>query len=339
METSVKSEFNDERMDVIAKLFSIFSMPKIETLYEEINNIIDEFIKDEQSKEYIKRFDYVEKLSEKVLKMKKTTITSETYSRKIDLNETIKIVYNFFKSIDISMANQFMNIISYVDENNKPCVNFIPKNNYEQESFVDINGIVHFYYSNTPEDIFDLGHEVLHVMNRSIVNTKDGLTMTMTNNYFTEAVSLLYEELIGDFVVRNEYITENDFNILKCKRLRNTKFCALNIIFELELIKMKLKGIKISEENFTELLNSYDKPSIKYIIMSEGYKDISELMTISENGLKVISSQRYVIGAILTKELLNSTSVKDDFINLNHEVGNANSNIDNIMEEFVKKMC
>ena len=56
--------------------------------------------------------------------------TNDAWSKQIKINDSINIVYQFLKTIDNQLAQQFLTIISLKDKNNTPYVNILPKKQY-----------------------------------------------------------------------------------------------------------------------------------------------------------------------------------------------------------------
>ena len=260
-----------------------------------------------------------------------------SYSRQIDINESIKIVYNFLAEINENMANQFMNIINSKDENNNPYVNILPKDKNPNSNNEVKNGKVYIYYENTPNDPFIILHEMLHKMNEcNIINENNKIGVPITRDYFSEAVSITGEMMLGNYMIKNNFITENDLNIRKRKRLNGSKERARDVIVEKELIDLKLQGKKINYENLVNLFSKYDSNSIEYRILSDEKKDLKRINSIlNKNNLNLVRSQRYVIAQFLSSELLNRDTLVNDFIKLYYAVGDINSKIMDVYNDII----
>lgn len=259
------------------------------------------------------------------------------WSRKININESINIVYNFLKTIDLNMANQFYNILSSKDDNNRPYVNILSRTDYPNENNEVRDGKVYIYYGNTPNDIFVILHEMLHKMNEcNILNEKDENIETFTREYYGETVSILGELILGKYMVEKGLITENDFDIRKNNRLNGSKENARGIIIENELIKLKLNGKEINYGNLITLLSCFDNDSIEYKILLDEKNDLRRINSILKNdSLSIDLTKRYVIAQVLSNRIVNRDSYIDDFVKLFYAVGDNNSNINDVFNEIV----
>lgn len=259
------------------------------------------------------------------------------WSRTIDINESINIVYNFLKTIDLNMANQFYNILSSKDDNNRPYVNMLPRKNYVNGHDEVRDGKVYIYYDNTPNDVFVILHEMLHKMNEcNILNERNENIETFTRDYYGETVSILGELILGKYMVEKGLITENDFDIRKNNRLNGSKENARDVIIENELINLKLKGKEINYENLITLLSYFNNDSMEYKILLDEKNDLRRINSILKNGsLSIDVTKRYVIAQVLSNRILNRDSYIDDFVKLFYAVGDNNSNINDVFNEIV----
>lgn len=259
------------------------------------------------------------------------------WSRTISVNESVNIVYNFLKTIDLNMANQFYNILNSKDDNNRLYVNILPRKDYPNRNNEVRDGKVYIYYDNTPNDVFIILHEMLHKMNEcNIVNEKEENVETFTRDYYGEMVSILGELILGKYMVEKDLITENDFDIRKNKRLNGSKENTRDVIIEGELIKLKLQGKEINYENLITLLNTLENDSIELKVLSDEKNDLRRINSILRNGsLSFDSTKRYVIAQVLSNRIINRDSYIDDFIKLFYAVGDASSNIDDVFNEIV----
>lgn len=263
--------------------------------------------------------------------------TDNKWSRTININESINIVYNFLKTIDLNMANQFYNILSSKDDNNGPYVNILPKKDYPNGHDEVRDGKVYIYFDNTPNDVFIILHEMLHKMNEcNILNEKDENIDTIIRDYYGETVSILGELMLGKYMVEKGLITENDFGIRKNNRLNGSKENASDVIIENELINLKLKGKEINYENLITLLSCFDNGSMEYKILLDEKNDLRMINSILKNGsLSIDFTKRYVIAQVLSNRILNRDSYIDDFVKLFYAVGDNNSNINDVFNEIV----
>lgn len=303
-----------------------------ENMFEEVNKVVSEFVINPNNRIYIDNLEEVSRISESVYTQKEQKVGTDKWSKKIDINKSIEYVYEFICSIDSSMANQFMNLIHYQGEK---IVDLLPRKGHEDEFIyqdrVDMNGIVHIYYEESPNDMFVIFHEMLHKMNEANIE-KDGgrISENQTRNYFGEATSIIGEMLLGKWLVTKGIITENDFNIRMKKRLMSSKENARDVLIEAELIKLKLVGHDINEKNLLNSLKNTKNPVLLQIFSDESH-DLRRMHCIKKmNDLNLRRSQRYVIGQYLADDFSRRKNSVEDFLKLNYEVGNVNADINKV---------
>lgn len=298
--------------------------------FAKLDDIVTDFINNNKLK--VETLPYVIDYCKKVYSEPVDT-SNIKWSRKVDLKESINTVYNFLKTIDSNMSEQFLNVISSDD------VKLLPRDEYPNGRDEVDNGKVYIHYENTPKDAFIILHEVLHKMNdcKIVINGYD-FTETHTRDYLGETVSILGEKMLGQYMVDNGIITESDFDKRKTDRLLDTRQDVRDIIIENELIQMKLQGKEINYQNLMDLTNKYTGISMEYGILNDEKNDLRRINKILENEhLSLPVAQRYVIGQELSSEISKRDTVKEDFIKLHHEVGNANSNLNNVYNEVILK--
>ena len=297
-----------------------------------IDKIVSDYVKDESNKKAISTLDTVIPMCERVLTEKLDDYETNKWSRNFNVNDSIKIVSLYIKSIDDKMFQSFNEEI----KNAK----ILPREQFKDESkyynCVDENGIVHIYYENTPKDIFIIFHEMLHKLNENKEIDKNGKKiLTDTRDYFGESVSILGEMLLGEYLVESGTITENDFNLRKHQRLNGAKEEARNVLIENELIKLKLSNLNINEENLLKVIKNESNPIKKSVFFDE-LSDKRRIKQIEkEKNLSLNKSQRYVIAHVLVSEMLKHENVLDSFLKLHYEVGNDNCNIKNLFNNFL----
>lgn len=298
----------------------------------EIDKIISMYVKDESNKKAISTLDTVSPMCETVLTENLDDYETNKWSRNFSVNDSIKIVSLYIKSIDDKMFQSFNEEI----KNAK----ILPREQFKDElkypDCVDDYGIVHIYYENTPKDIFIIFHEMLHKLNENKKVDKNGKKLsTWTREYFGETVSILGEMLLGEYLVESGTITENDFNLRKHQRLNGEKEAARNVLIEKELIKLKLNNFNINEENLLKIIKNESNPIKKSVFFDE-LSDKRRIKQIEkEKDLSLNKSQRYVIAHVLVSEMLKHENVLDSFLKLHYEVGNDNCIMDDVVENLL----
>ena len=128
-----------------------------------IDKIVYVYVKDESNKKAISTLDTVIPMCERVLTEKLDDYETNKWSRNFNVNDSIKIVSSYIKSIDDKMFQSFNEEIKNAE--------ILPRDQFKDESkydnCVDENGIVHIYYENTPKDLFIIFHEMLHKLNEN----------------------------------------------------------------------------------------------------------------------------------------------------------------------------
>ncbi len=287
--------------------------------YKKIQEITDEFIQKNPSfvKEMPNTIICCRELFEKEVKD-----TNYDWSRSFTVNESVEIVYNFFKSISQDLADQYYAIITSVNENNEPYVNFVDSKIKKVSTEVNSDGYVTVCYNNTPQDIFDLLHEMLHKMNECIIEIEDQIGETTLRATLTETVSIFGEMLLGDYLVKNNIITEADYAKFEAWRLSASKDTAADFVVENELIKLRVQGIDINKENALEVINNYDINSMERKLLENYRLDFNVLDRILKtNQLHVIRQQRYIIGQVLSERMYKTPNPIERFLKLHDVIG------------------
>ena len=290
-----------------------------------IDKIVSMYVKD--NKMAISTLDTVIPMCERVLTEKLDDYETNKWSRNFNVNDSIKIVSSYIKSIDDKMFQSFN-------------AEILPRDQFKDElkydNCVDDYGIVHIYYENTPKDIFIIFHEMLHKLNENKKQDENGKKLsTWTREYFGESVSILGEMLLGEYLVESGTITENDFNLRKHQRLNGEKEDARNVLIESELIKLKLNNLNINEENLLKVIKNESDPIKKSVFFDE-LSDKRRIKQIEKGkDLSLNKSQRYVIAHVLVSEMLKHENVLDSFLKLHYEVGNDNCNIKNLFNNLL----
>lgn len=274
---------------------------KLDNQEKFVNKVVRDYIANPNVGFTILNLDQIKEMCEEVLRQPYPKIETEEWSRKIDINESIEYNYKFLKTISPMLAEQFLNILNQNDENNKR-VSILPfSNEYKCKQYTN-EGKVFVYYKNTPEDIFTLLHEMIHAMNYSSKTTG----RTYGQLYISEVPTHIIENLLGKWLLRNNVITQNDYNKYKKWRLEYSKEVSCKLLIEKELVDMKLKkGLYITKARVNEI--------IKHKCHINNPKDFGReeleqccdgLNSILRSGnLRFIDYQRYVIGQYIADKV------------------------------------
>lgn len=287
--------------------------------YKRIQEITDEFIQKHPS--------FVKEMPNTIICCrelfgKEVKDTNYDWSRSFTVNESVDIVYNFLKSISQDLANQYYAIITSVNENNEPYVNFVDSKIKKVRTEVNEDGYVTVCYNNSPQDIFDVLHEMLHKMNECTIEIEDQKGETTLRSTLTETVSIFGEMLLGDYLVKNNIITEADYAKFEAWRLSTSKNSAADFVVENELIKLRVQGVDINKENALEVINNYDINSMERKLLDNHKLDFEVLYWILEtNQLHVIKQQRYIIGQVLSERMYKTPNKIERFLKLHDVIG------------------
>ena len=280
-----------------------------------INNAVLECIKNLDNRYYISNLETIKELCEEILKQPYPEIEQEEWSRKIDINESIEYNYKFLKTISPMLAEQFLNILNQNDDNDKR-VSILPfSNEYECEQSM-IDGKVFLYYTNTPKDIFTVLHEMIHAMGYS-----DAINTNSAYRYLRESPTLIIENLFSKWLVKNKIITQNDYNLLKEWRLRDSQDEASKTLMEIALIDMRKKGQYITKKRVLEMID--EKQHINNFVKRE--ECIKYLMKVLINReLYFKGSERYVIGQYISDKVDKSRNPEREFLEIYNLTSNPN---------------
>ena len=302
---------------------------KLDNQEKFVNKVVRDYIANPNVGFTILNLDQIKEMCEEVLRQPYPKIETEEWSRKIDINESIEYNYKFLKTISPMLAEQFLNILNQNDENNKR-VSILPfSNEYKCKQYTN-EGKVFVYYKNTPEDIFTLLHEMIHAMNYSSKTTG----RTYGQLYISEVPTHIIENLLGKWLLRNNVITQNDYNKYKKWRLEYSKEVSCKLLIEKELVDMKLKkGLYITKARVNEI--------IKHKCHINNPKDFGReeleqccdgLNSILRSGnLRFIDYQRYVIGQYIADKVEKSENPEKAFLRFHNFEGNVNLSPDRIL--------
>lgn len=302
---------------------------KLDNQEKFVNKVVRDYIANPNVGFTILNLDQIKEMCEEVLRQPYPKIETEEWSRKIDINESIEYNYKFLKTISPMLAEQFLNILNQNDENDKR-VSILPfSNEYKCRQYTN-DGKVFVYYKNTPEDIFTLLHEMIHAMNYSSKPTG----RTYGQLYISEVPTHIIENLLGRWLLKNNVITQNDYNKYKKWRLEYSKEVSCKLLIEKELIDMKLKkGLYITKARVNEIIkNKCHINNPKDFGREELEQCFDGLNSILRSGnLRFIDYQRYVIGQYIADKVEKSENPEKAFLRFHNFEGNVNLSPDRIL--------
>lgn len=247
----------------------------------------------------------------------------DEWSRKMSLPETVEIIYRFLLTLDSNMASEFLNIMKSTDENNEPYIKLLPKKDYPNgmNSFDQISKAV-VYYTNTPNDVFVLLHEVLHKMNSFVIFEDNLPRITLAKDYYYELESILSEYLIGQYMVDNGIITEDDFKIRKSFRSLDFKRHATTILIENELIKMRMSNISITDEEVDRVIDNYPESIEKDVLIFEKYDRRRRNQILKDGRIGLPMEKRYILAHMAVEKILQRNNTGKEFVELCKDLRN-----------------
>lgn len=285
----------------------------------EMNKIIDEYIQHPDCKSYIENFKTIKPICEEVLKQKHSEIKETEWSKNVSINDAIKYAHQFLTTIDSTLADQFMNLV-YQNNNNQKTLNILP--NYIKPYCE--KGKAYIEYHNNIKDMITLLHEMVHAMGYSdTIHTNSG------HRYLSESPTLIIENLFSKWLVKNKIITQNDYNLLKEWRLRDSQDVASKTLMEIALIEMRKKGQYITKKRVLEMID--EKQHINNFAKRE--ECIQYLMKVlNKRVLYFKESERYIIGQYISDKVDKSRNPEREFL----EIYNLTSNPNITPEESLK---
>ena len=277
----------------------------------EMNKIIDEYIQHPDCKSYIENFKTIKPICEEVLKQKHSEIKEKEWSRNIGINDAIKYAHQFLTTVDSTLADQFMNLV-YQNNNNQKTLNILP--NYIKPHCE--KGKAYINYHDKIKNMITLLHEMIHAMEYSdAINTNSGY------RYLTESPTLIIENLFSKWLVKNKIITQNDYNLHKEWRLRDSQDVASKTLMEIALIEMRKKGQYITKKRVLEMID--EKQHINNFAKRE--ECIKYLMKVLINReLYFKESERYVIGQYISDKVDKSRNPEREFLEIYNLTINPN---------------
>ena len=277
----------------------------------EMNKIIDEYIQHPDCKSYIENFKTINQICEEVLKQMHPEIKEKEWSKNISINDAIKYAHQFLTTIDSTLADQFMNLV-YQNNNNQKTLNILP--NYIKPHCE--KGKAYINYHDKIENMITLIHEMVHAMEYS-----DAININSGYRYLTESPTLIIENLFSKWLVKNKIITQNDYNLHKEWRLRDSQDVASKTLMEIALIEMRKKGQYITKKRVLEMID--EKQHINNFAKRE--ECIKYLMKVLINReLYFKESERYVIGQYISDKVDKSRNPEKEFLEIYNLTSNPN---------------
>ena len=277
----------------------------------EMNKIIDEYIQHPDCKLYIENFKTIKPICEEVLKQRHPEIKEKEWSKNISINDAIKYAHQFLTTIDSTLADQFMNLV-YQNNNNQKTLNILP--NYIKPYCE--KGKAYINYHDKIENMITLLHEMVHAMGYS-----DAMNTNSAYRYLSESPTLIIENLFSKWLVKNKIITQNDYNLHKEWRLRDSQDVASKTLMEIALIEMRKKGQYITKKRVLEMID--EKQHINNFAKRE--ECIKYLMKVLINReLYFKESERYVIGQYISDKVDKSRNPEKEFLEIYNLTSNPN---------------
>ena len=277
----------------------------------EMNKIIDEYIQHPDCKSYIENFKTIKPICEEVLKQRHPEIKETEWSKNISINDAIKYAHQFLTTIDSTLADQFMNLV-YQNNNNQKTLNILP--NYIKPHCE--KGKAYINYHDKIKNMITLLHEMVHAMEYS-----DAINTNSAYRYLTESPTLIIENLFSKWLVKNKVITQNDYNLHKEWRLRDSQDVASKTLMEIALIDMRKKGQYITKKRVLEMID--EKQHINNFATRE--ECIKYLMKVLSNKeLYFKESERYIIGQYISDKVDKSRNPEREFLDIYNLTINPN---------------
>ena len=287
------------------------STEQLDSDEREMNEIIDEYIQHPDCQSYIENFKTIKPICEEVLKQKHSEIKEKEWSKNISINDAIKYAHQFLTTIDSTLADQFINLV-YQNNNNQKTLNILP--NYIKPYCE--KGKAYIYYHDKIENMITLLHEMIHAMGYS-----DAINTNSAYRYLRESPTLIIESLFSKWLVKNKIITQNDYNLLKEWRLRDSQDVASKTLMEIALIDMRKKGQYITKKRVLEMID--EKQHINNFTTRE--ECIKYLMKVLNNKkLYFKESEGYIIGQYISDKVDKSRNPEKEFLEIYNLTSNPN---------------
>ena len=211
------------------------------------------------------------------------------YYSKTSFYDSFKYAYKFLGNLNIDYQERLEKYVkddTIIFEENSGNVSYSTLNDdNEREIYISIEENI--------GDAFSVVHELMHDINIDMSQT------SISRDLLTEALSLLSEMLLEDYLVKN--------NVKDAKVPNNLNFYyaylkAIEVAFNLKLIEHTLNDGYINPSIYKELVDYYDA---SYIVDK----------IVDDHGLTLDFEQRYIIAAPIACYMYNR--IKKDKKNLN----------------------
>ena len=204
-----------------------------------------------------------------------------------------------------------MNLV-YQNNNNQKTLNILP--NYIKPYCE--KGKAYINYHDKIENMITLLHEMVHAMGYS-----DAMNTNSAYRYLSESPTLIIENLFSKWLVKNKVITQNDYNLLKEWRLRDSQDVASKTLMEIALIDMRKKGKYITKKRVLEMID--EKQHINNFAKRE--ECIQYLMKVlTKRQLYFKESERYIIGQYISDKVDKSRNPEREFLEIYNLTSNPN---------------
>ena len=316
--------------------------------YEELNRIVNDFLHNQSNDFYINNLEAILKSIYDIIDEDYLPTEDSHYSINYSTNEYLDMISKFLKSLDPTLESQFLNIISQVDENGTPFVHFINadenyyklhpeelsdslKKELDNDNRATKDGI-YIHLENNLNDIFTIIHELFHHMNSVkivILPYQEVTATTFTHGFYTEAVSVIAEKFLGNYLLQNGLIKKNDYNIRMNLRLNWAKLHSTWALLEIIFIKMKQEDIKINISNFLDysLHNMNLEYLYKIIAMINSMSNQFILQILNVGELELPEHQKYIAAQSISNKMNYDKDGISKFLKLNKDVGDVNSTL------------
>ena len=288
------------------------SPEQLDSEEREMNKLIDEYIQHPDCKSYIENFKTIKPICEEVLKQRHPEIKEKEWSKNISINDAIKYAHQFLTTIDSTLADQFMNLV-YQNNNNQKTLNILP--NYIKPHCE--KGKAYINYHDKIENMITLIHEMVHAMEYS-----DAININSGYRYLSESPTLIIENLFSKWLVKNKVITQNDYNLLKEWRLRDSQDEASKTLMEIALIDMRKKGQYITKKRVLEMID--EKQHINNFTTREECIKYFLMKVLTKRQLYFKESERYVIGQYISDKVDKSRNPEKEFLEIYNLTSNPN---------------